>query len=131
MCIDAVRVFASGCRGDRRPQFVYATTARAREVGKAGGRPARGRRAALRALAAGGQRVGVLFGRERIGLTNEEVSLADEILTLPVDPAFASLNVAQAVLIVAYEWRRARLGRRGRGPAVRRARPVRPRPRTS
>ena len=56
-----------------------------------------------------GVRVGVLFGRERIGLTNEEVSLADEILTLPVDPAFGSLNVAQAVLIVAYEWRRATL----------------------
>ena len=48
---------------------------------------------------------GVLFGRERTGLTNEEVSLADAILTLPVDPAFASLNIAQAVLIVAYEWR--------------------------
>jgi tRNA/rRNA methyltransferase len=47
----------------------------------------------------------VLFGAERTGLTNEEVALADEILTLPVDPDFSSLNIAQAVLIVAYEWR--------------------------
>jgi tRNA/rRNA methyltransferase len=52
-----------------------------------------------------GVSVGVIFGRERTGLTNEEISYADEILTLPVDPQFASLNVAQAVLLIAYEWR--------------------------
>jgi tRNA/rRNA methyltransferase len=45
-----------------------------------------------------------LFGRERYGLENLEVSLADRIVTLPVNPAFASLNLAQAVLIIAYEW---------------------------
>ena len=44
------------------------------------------------------------FGRERIGLENHEVALADRIVTLPVNPAFASLNLAQAVVIVAYEW---------------------------
>ena len=48
--------------------------------------------------------VGILFGRERSGLENDEVALADSILTLPVNPAFASLNLAQAVIIVAYEW---------------------------
>src|SRR4030042_1401822 len=47
--------------------------------------------AAMRARIAGGTRVGVLFGRERSGLTNEEVSLADAILTLPVDASFSSL----------------------------------------
>ena len=52
----------------------------------------------------GAERVGILFGRERIGLTNEEISLADTILTFPVNPAFASLNLAQAVLLVGYEW---------------------------
>jgi tRNA/rRNA methyltransferase len=51
-----------------------------------------------------GENVGILFGRERTGLENHEVSLADQIVTLPVNPAFASLNLAQAVVIVAYEW---------------------------
>jgi tRNA/rRNA methyltransferase len=45
-----------------------------------------------------------VFGRERNGLENDEIALADRILTLPVNPAFASLNLAQAVVIVAYEW---------------------------
>src|SRR5499427_3621728 len=52
----------------------------------------------------GGENVAILFGRERIGLENHEVALADRIVTLPVNPAFASLNLAQAVVIVAYEW---------------------------
>ena len=45
-----------------------------------------------------------MFGRERFGLSNEEITLADEIVTFPVDPAFASLNIAQAVLLMSYEW---------------------------
>ena len=45
-----------------------------------------------------------MFGRERNGLENHEVALADAIVTLPVNPAFASLNLAQAVVIVGYEW---------------------------
>ena len=53
---------------------------------------------------AGGESVAIMFGRERIGLENHEVALADRIVTLPVNPAFASLNLAQAVVIVAYEW---------------------------
>ena len=53
---------------------------------------------------AGGETVAIIFGRERIGLENHEVALADRIVTLPVNPAFASLNLAQAVVIVAYEW---------------------------
>jgi tRNA/rRNA methyltransferase len=51
-----------------------------------------------------GETVGVLFGRERTGLENYEISLCDYIVTLPVNPAFSSLNLAQAVLIVGYEW---------------------------
>jgi len=54
-----------------------------------------------------GDKVGILFGRERWGLNNEEVALADEIVTFPVNPAFASLNIAQAVLLMSYEWMRA------------------------
>lgn len=51
-----------------------------------------------------GETVGVLFGRERTGLENYEISLADCVVTLPVNPAFSSLNLAQAVLILSYEW---------------------------
>jgi tRNA/rRNA methyltransferase len=51
-----------------------------------------------------GEQVGVLFGRERWGLSNDEVARADIIVTAPVDPSFASLNIAQAVLLVGYEW---------------------------
>ena len=53
---------------------------------------------------AAGETVAILFGRERNGLESHEVALADRIVTLPVNPAFASLNLAQAVVIVAYEW---------------------------
>jgi tRNA/rRNA methyltransferase len=53
---------------------------------------------------AGGGKVGILFGRERYGLQNEEVALADRIITFPVNPGFASLNLAQAVLLIGYEW---------------------------
>jgi tRNA/rRNA methyltransferase len=83
---------------------VLATTARSRELAMKvlGPEPAM---ADLRSKMAAGVPAGILFGRERIGLTNEELGLAEAILTLPVEPSFASLNVAQAVLLVAYEWR--------------------------
>lgn len=55
------------------------------------------------------QRVGVLFGPERSGLTNDDVALADVVLTVPVNPDFSSLNLAQAVLLVCYEWYQAYL----------------------
>ena len=60
----------------------------------------------MRRRVAEGQRVALLFGRERWGLDNDEISLADVIVTAPVNPAFASLNIAQAVLLVGYEWYR-------------------------
>jgi len=50
------------------------------------------------------EKLALLFGRERWGLNNDEVSLADIIITAPVNPAFASLNIAQAVLLMSYEW---------------------------
>jgi tRNA/rRNA methyltransferase len=83
--------------------FVLATTARAHDQAKPVSGPAQaaGEMAARRAA---GETIAVLFGRERWGLENDEVGLADRIVTFPVNPAFASLNLAQAVLIVAYEW---------------------------
>ncbi len=83
--------------------LVMATTARAHDQAK----PVIGPDEAARILAAhvgAGEKVAILFGRERAGLENHEVALADYIVTLPVNPAFASLNLAQAVLVVAYEW---------------------------
>jgi tRNA/rRNA methyltransferase len=83
--------------------FVLATTARAHDQAKAVVGAAEA--AALMApRAAAGETIGILFGRERNGLENDEVALADRIITLPVNPAFASLNLGQAVVIVAYEW---------------------------
>ena len=83
--------------------FVLATTARNHDQAK----PVVSAVAAAAEMVprvAGGESVAILFGRERIGLENHEVALADRIVTLPVNPAFASLNLAQAVVIVAYEW---------------------------
>jgi tRNA/rRNA methyltransferase len=83
--------------------FVLATTARNHDQAK----PVVSAAAAAAEMVprvAGGESVAILFGRERIGLENHEVALADRFVTLPVNPAFASLNLAQAVVIVAYEW---------------------------
>lgn len=83
--------------------FVIAATARAHDQAK----PVVGADEAARLMApriAAGETVALVFGRERNGLENDEVGLADAILTLPVNPAFASLNLGQAVVVVAYEW---------------------------
>ena len=84
-------------------QYVYATTARPRGMTKEVMTPEQAA-ADMHTRVAQGQKLAILFGRERIGLTNDEVSLADMIITAPVNPAYASLNIAQAVLLVGYEW---------------------------
>ncbi|MDB5595647.1 MAG: methyltransferase [Hyphomicrobiales bacterium] len=89
--------------------FVWATTARKRGQGKRVLPPA----IAMPETAAGisaGEKHGILFGPERTGLDNDEVALADAILTFPVNPAYASLNLAQAVLLTGYEYFRASQG---------------------
>jgi tRNA/rRNA methyltransferase len=83
--------------------FVLATTARAHDQAKPVVGPADAA-AVLAPRIKAGENAAILFGRERNGLENDEVALADAIVTLPVNPAFASLNLAQAVVIVAYEW---------------------------
>ncbi|MEZ5723096.1 MAG: TrmH family RNA methyltransferase [Paracoccaceae bacterium] len=59
-----------------------------------------------RALAAAGKKVAVMFGPERAGLENDDIARANAIVTVPVNPEFFSLNLAQSVLLMAYEWRR-------------------------
>jgi tRNA/rRNA methyltransferase len=83
--------------------LLLATTARAHDQAK----PVVAPEAAAREIVAhtgGGGTVGILFGRERYGLQNEEVARANRIVTFPVNPGFASLNLAQAVLLMGYEW---------------------------
>jgi tRNA/rRNA methyltransferase len=100
------RIFATLAEAVADLQFVWATTARERGQGKRVELPANGLPETAARMAAG-ERHGILFGPERTGLDNDEVATADAIVTFPVNPAYASLNLAQAVLLVGYEWSRA------------------------
>lgn len=101
--LDGVQLYDTLADAIADCHFVLATTARAHDQAK----PVLGPEAAVREMApriAAGDSVAVVFGRERWGLENDEVGLADAIVTYPVNPAFASLNLAQAVLVIAYEY---------------------------
>jgi tRNA/rRNA methyltransferase len=98
---------------------LYATTARTRDLAKpvvTASEAVRETRVAL----ARGERVGILFGPERTGLSNDDLIYADAVLRVPVNPDFFSLNLAQAVLLVAYEWFQAAKS----APARREAKPA-------
>ena len=101
--LDKAVLFDSVAEAVADLQRVVATTARTRELVQ---RIVTARRAALdiRGWIAGGERVGILFGPERTGLENDDAVHADTALTIPLNPQFSSLNVAQAVLLVSYEW---------------------------
>jgi tRNA/rRNA methyltransferase len=101
--LERATVFDSVAEAVADLEHVVATTARTRELVQ---RIATARRAAavMRGWVADGMKVGVLFGPERTGLTNDDMVQADLALSIPLNPQFSSLNVAQAVLVVAYEW---------------------------
>jgi len=101
--LESARVFDSVEQAVADLHFVYATTARERGQLKRVEAPADAMMEAAAAYRAG-QKRGILFGPERTGLDNREVSLADAIITFPVNPAYASVNLAQAVLLCGYEW---------------------------
>lgn len=101
--IDGAKLFDTVAAAIADCSLVFATTARAHDQAKPVLAPEAAARE-MRGEIAGQGRAAILFGRERWGLTNEEVALADRIVTFPVDPEFASLNLAQAVLLVGYEW---------------------------
>ncbi|MEM0945267.1 MAG: RNA methyltransferase [Pseudomonadota bacterium] len=103
--LDDAQLFATTAEAVADCQMVYATTARPREMTKPVLTPEEAM-AEASGLIKAGQKVGVLFGPERAGLANPDVVLANKIITVPVNPAFASLNLAQCVLLVSYEWRR-------------------------
>ena len=108
--LDEAKLFATVQEAIGDLNFVYATTARDRHQLKPVLTPELAMAEASLRLSRS-ERVGVLFGRERNGLTNDEVSLADATLTFQVNPAYASLNLAQAVLLVGHEWFRAQHAR--------------------
>jgi len=101
--LDEAKVFETAAQAVGDLVRVWATTARQRYMLKPAQTP---RHAAqdMRTAAARGDAVGVLFGPERTGLDNDEVSLADTVLAIPANPELSSLNLAQAVLVMGYEW---------------------------
>jgi tRNA/rRNA methyltransferase len=102
--LDDAQVFDTTADAVADATFVYATTARSRDLTMPVFTPEAAMKDAATRLAAG-QRVSVLFGPERAGLENDDIARSNAIISVPVNPQFPSLNLAQCVLLVAYEWR--------------------------
>lgn len=120
--LGSVRVFSTVEEAIGDLQTVYATTARERGQDKPVLLPSE---AMPTAVHRSDERCGILFGPERTGLDNDEIVLADAIITFPVDANYGSLNLAQAVLLVGYEWFRARNGEQRPFAPVERSPPAR------
>lgn len=103
--IDGARTFETTAAALADMNHVYATTARPRDLTKTVMTP-EAAMADARARIARGEKVAVLFGPERAGLENADIIQAGTIISVPVNPAFASLNLAQCALLCGYEWRR-------------------------
>ena len=102
--IDDATVYDTARDAVHDRQFVLATSAR----GRAMNTPSMNAREAMQEIArrsATGERCAVMFGPERTGLENEDIAVADALISIPVSPDYASLNLAQAVAVVAYEWK--------------------------
>jgi tRNA/rRNA methyltransferase len=102
--LEGAQVFATLQEACADLHRLYATTARPREVQLPILTP-REAAGALAEAADEGLNVGLLFGGERAGLETQDIALCQAIVTIPIDPRFRSLNLAQAVAINAYEWR--------------------------
>ncbi len=101
--IESAQVFGSVEEAVADLTHVFATTARERDQLKPVVTPQKAAEM-IRVGSSKGGKYGYLFGAERAGLHNDHIALADEILMVPVNPGFASLNLAQAVLLAGYEW---------------------------
>lgn len=101
--LDSAKVYQTVAEAAADCVHVYAATARQREQVKP---ELTARQFAEQAAKEAGQ-IGLLFGKESVGLSNEELGEANTILHIPMNPEHFSLNLAQAVLLVAYEWRQA------------------------
>ncbi|HEY4114181.1 MAG TPA: RNA methyltransferase [Rhizomicrobium sp.] len=103
--VQEARVFGTLREALADLNVIYATTARERGTTKEVLTPAEAARR-LRAASSHGDKTAILFGNERAGLDNDEISLCDCVITIPT-AHFASINLGQAVLLTAYEWFRA------------------------
>jgi tRNA/rRNA methyltransferase len=98
--LEQARVYDSVAEAVADCPFVYATTVRKRGLVV----PVVSPEEAAREIRANGAPSAILFGAERSGLETDEVAIAGKIVTVPVNPEFRSLNLAQAVILIAYEW---------------------------
>ncbi|HAU29323.1 MAG TPA: rRNA methyltransferase [Rhodospirillaceae bacterium] len=101
--LDGAEVFGTLAEAVADLNYVVATTARPRDMVKEILTP-KGAAMSLREKTASGAACGIIFGCERTGIESDDLPLADDIVTVPLNPAFSSLNLAQGVLIMAYEW---------------------------
>ncbi|WP_299904279.1 RNA methyltransferase [uncultured Paracoccus sp.] len=115
--LDTARVYPTLAEAMEGVDYAFATTARGRELTKPVFTPA----TAMEKARAHAGRSAIIFGPERAGLENDDVARANAIVTVPVNPDFPSLNLAQAVLLMGYEWGREHLppepAPQGRRPA--------------
>ena len=100
--LEQAQVFASVAEAIADCSAVYASTVRRRDLIM----PVVGPEEMARAIHASAGRTALLFGPERSGLESDDVALASHIVTVPINPEFGSLNLAQAVILLAYEWSR-------------------------
>jgi tRNA/rRNA methyltransferase len=99
--LENTKVFETTSEAIADLNLVFATTARDRDMTKEIVTP---EMAAREMRAIGSQNCGILFGREAKGMKNEDIVLANKIVIAPLNPGFTSLNLSQAVLLLAYEW---------------------------
>lgn len=101
--LENVQVFTSVQDAVADLNLVLATTARARYMNKSTYNPPEAAEVMWKSYNAG-HKIGILFGPERTGLHNDDLTVADSLITIPLNPDYTSLNLAQAVLLMAYEW---------------------------
>ena len=101
LVLEGAKVFKKTSDAIADLNLVFATTARDRDMIKEIVTP---EGAAREIRAVGSKQCGILFGREAKGMKNEDIVLANKIVIAPLNPGFTSLNLSQAVLLLAYEW---------------------------
>ena len=103
LVLDNAKLFETTAEAVADLNVVYATTVRTRGMIQEFVTP-RVAAEEMRPQHAAGHKVGVMFGPERTGLVNDDLTLAEKLITVPLNPSFSSLNLAQAVLLIGYEW---------------------------
>ncbi|MCW2235976.1 RNA methyltransferase [Azospirillum canadense] len=103
LVLDGAKLYETTAEAVADLNVVFATTVRTRGMIQEFITP-RIAATELRAHFDAGHKTGVLFGPERTGLVNDDLTLAEKLITVPLNPSFSSLNLAQAVLLIGYEW---------------------------